>query len=145
MAKIKFKKPDRFDAIRAEKGVEHTIIHQSGHNYGTFKTSLHDVNTKLTQVALERFNREHGDDEDAKGKHAGIYAFVMTCVHDWRGIEDEDGKPVPFSKQNAFDYLVDGIEDDAWLSEELIRRSSDDRFYQKVGDPRATKKEAAGN
>lgn len=145
MAKISFKKPDRFDAVRAEKGVEHTIIANNGHNYGTFKTSLFDQNTKLTRIALERFQREHGEDEHAKGKFAGVYAFVMVCLHDWSNVLDADDNAVPFSKEAAFDYLTDGIEDDAWLSEELIKRSSNDAFYQKVGDPRATKKAAAGN
>lgn len=145
MAKINFKKPDRFDAVRAEKGVEHTIMASNGHNYGTFKTSLFDQNTKLTRLSLERFHREHGEDANAKGKYAGVYAFVVVCVHDWSDVLDADDKPVPFSKEAAFEYLTDGIEEDAWLSEELIRRSSNDALYQAVGDPRATKKAAAGN
>lgn len=143
--KIIFKKVDRFDAIRAEKGVDHPITANNGHYYGTFKTSLFDQNTKITRLALERFQREHANDPEAKGKHGGIYAFVMVCLHDWSGVEDADGNEVPFSKEAAFQYLTQDIEEDAFLSEELIKRSSNDAYYQSVGDPRASKKAAAGN
>lgn len=146
MAKINFDKPSRFDAVRAEKGVNHTII-KNGHNYGTFKTSLFDQNTKLTRITLERFQREHGDDEELKSSVAGVagvYMFVMTCVHDWSGVTS-GGKPVPFSKKAAFEYLTMDYEEDNWLSEELMARSSNDAFYKASGDPRATAKDAAGN
>lgn len=144
-AKISFKKVDRFDAIRAEKGVPHNMTMNNGEYLGTITTSLFDQNTKITRLALERFQRDHANDPDAKGKHGGIYAFVMVCVHDWTGVEDADGNEVPFSKDAAFQYLTHNIEEDAWLSEELIKRSSNDAYYQKVGDPRASKKAAAGN
>lgn len=143
MAKFKFDKPDRFDAVRAEKGVNHTIYGANGHNYGTFKTSLVDENTKLYRLAAERFQREHGDDTEATSETAGVYLFVMMSLHDWSGITS-GGKPVPFSKEAAYEYLKDGVLEDQWLFTELLARSRDVANYQKVGDPRATKDEAAG-
>lgn len=142
--KFKFDKPDRFDAIRAEKGVNHTIIGPNGHNYGTFKTSLCDENTKMFKVAKDRFHREYGDHPEANGETAGVYLFVMMFLHDWSGITS-GGEPVPFSKEAAYAYLSDGVLEDSWLFGELLSRSSNVNNYQKVGDPRATKKEAAGN
>lgn len=143
---IKFKKPSRFDAIRADKGVDHALIHPaSGHHYGTIKTSLYDENSKHTQLAIQRYKREHSGDKEASGKYSGLYAFVMMCVHDWSGVFDEDGNEVPFSKEAAFQYITQDFEEDSWLAAELLSRSKNDEYYQAVGDPRASKKAAAGN
>lgn len=33
--------------------------------------------------------------------------FAETVLLDWEGIEDDDGKPVPYSKEQALAYLTD--------------------------------------
>lgn len=144
-AKFNFKRPDRFDAIRAEKGVDHTIIGQNGFNYGTFKTSLFDDNTKIYRLALERYFREYGKNPEASSDTAGVYLFVMMFLHDWSGVLDADGNEVPFSKEAAYAYFSENALEDAWLYNELLTRSRDVDNYQAVGDPRASKKAAAGN
>lgn len=55
--------------------------------------------------AVPRARRASGlepDDEDR------INALLLrdTSLLDWWGIEDQDGKPLPFSKAQAFEYLT---------------------------------------
>ncbi len=139
--KPKFKKFTRFDAAKAAKGVAHHIVDENGNDYGTWTTSLFDIHNKFLKVENERYEREHGNDEQAKGKHSSVYAFVQVCVHDWADFLDEDDKAIPFSKELAFDYLTD--EDNSWFTSELIQRSQDVRYYRAV--PAATKVADAGN
>lgn len=140
--KPQFKKFARFDAEKAAKGVAHNIVDENGNDYGTWTTSLFDVHNKFLKVENDRYEREHSNDPHAKGKHAGVYAFVQVCVHGWDGVLDAEDKPIPFTKELAFDYLCD--EDNAWFTNELIERSKDVRYYRAV-TPAATKVEDAGN
>jgi hypothetical protein len=137
-----FKKLVRFDANKAAKGVPHHIVDENGNDYGTWTTSLFDVHNKFLKVENERYEREHGDSENAKGKNAGVFAFVQVCLHDWSGVVDENDQAIPFSKELAFEYLTD--EDNAWFVGELIGRSQDVRYYRAV-TPAATKEADAGN
>ncbi len=137
-----FKKMNRFDASKAAKGVPHHIVDENGNDYGTWTTSLFDLHNKFLKVENDRYEREHSDDAQAKGKNASIYAFIQICLHGWDGVLDADDKPIAFSKELAFDYLTD--EDNAWFSGELIARSQDVRYYRAI-TPAATKVEDAGN
>ncbi len=137
-----FKKHVRFDADKAAKGVAHHVVDENGNDYGTWTTSLFDVHNKFLKVENDRYEREHSNDPQAKGKHAGVYAFVQVCVHGWDGVVDADDKPIPFSKELAFEYLSD--EDNAWFTNELIERSKDVRYYRAI-TPAATKEADAGN
>ena len=137
-----FKKFQRFDADKAAKGVAHTIVDENGNDYGTWTTSLFDVHNKFLKVENDRYERQHSNDLQAKGKHGGVYAFVQVCVHGWEGVLDADDKPIPFSKELAFDYLTD--EDNAWFTNELIERSKDVRYYRAI-TAAATQEEDAGN
>lgn len=137
-----FKKHVRFDADKAAKGVPHHIVDEVGNDYGVWTTSLFDVHNKFLKVENDRYEREHGNDPQAKSKNAGVYAFVQVCVHNWEGVLDENDNPIPFSKQMAFDYLTD--EDNAWFTAELIARSQDVTRYRAI-TPAATKEADAGN
>lgn len=137
-----FKKFARFDAQKAAKGVPHHIVDDNGNDYGTWTTSLFDIHNKFLKVENERYEREHGNAPEAKGKHAGVYAFVQVCLHNWEGVLDAEDQPIAFTKELAFDYLID--EDNAWFTNELIARSQDVRYYRAV-TPAATKVEDAGN
>lgn len=141
---IKFKKFERFDAVRAEKGVEHEVRDESGNFYGIFTTSLWDINSRIMRVALETYEREYGDRPEAKGDKAGIFEFVMANVHGWREVLDEDDKEVPFSKEAAF-QLLSANDEDTFLFNALRKMSSETARYKKVGDPRASKDDVAGN
>jgi hypothetical protein len=137
-----FKKHVRFDTAKAAKGVPHHIVDEVGNDYGIWTTSLFDIHNKFLKVENDRYMREHGDDKQAKGKNAGVYAFVQVCVHGWEGVLDADDKEIPFSKELAFDYLSD--EDNAWFTGELIARSQDVTNYRAV-TPAATQEADAGN
>lgn len=137
-----FKKLVRFDADKAAKGVPHHVVDENGNDYGTWTTSLFDVHNKFLKVENDRYEREHSNDAQAKGKNAGVYAFVQVCVHGWEGVVDADDKPIAFSKELAFEYLSD--EDNAWFTNELIERSKDVRYYRAI-TPAATKEADAGN
>lgn len=137
-----FKKFQRFDATKAAKGVAHHIVDEVGNDYGIWTTSLFDIHNKFLKVENDRYERENANDPQAKGKHAGVYAFVQVCVHGWEGVLDADDKPVPFSKELAFDYLSD--EENAWFTGELIARSQDVTRYRAV-TPAATQEADAGN
>jgi len=140
--KPKFKKFQRFDPIKAERGMPHHIVDENGNDYGTWTTSLFDIHNKFLKVENERYERENANDPQAKGKNAGVYAFAQVCVQDWHGVLDDNDKPIPFSKELAFEYLSD--EDNAWFTGELIARSQDVTRYRAV-TPAATKEEDAGN
>ncbi|MBD8619755.1 hypothetical protein IFT67_12565 [Sphingomonas sp. CFBP 13728] len=137
-----FKKFQRFDAQKAAKGVPHTIIDPNENDYGTWTTSLYDPYNKFIKVENDRYERENANNPLAKGKNSGIFAFVQICVQGWEGVVDADDKPIPFSKELAFEYLSD--EDNGWFATELIDRSKDVRYYRAV-TPAATQEADAGN
>lgn len=136
-----FKKIKRFDEDKASKGVAHTIIDKNDNEYGTWTVRFFDQYNKYLKVENERYERENGEDPRAKGKFAGVYAFVQVCVVGWENVLDEDGNAIPYDPELAFDYLVD--EDNAWFREQLIERSQDERYYKAI-TPAATKVEDAG-
>jgi hypothetical protein len=138
---VKFKKYNRFDAVKAAKGINHAIIDEPGNNYGTFRTSLFDPFSKFIQVETERFHRVNADNVNKTGDNASVFAFVEICVHDWSDVLDENGKPVKFSKELAFAYLIDT--DNSWAAMKLISLSQDVLNYQ--GDPVAKVEEISGN
>ncbi|UYY77493.1 hypothetical protein [Sphingomonas sp. R1] len=137
-----FKKFMRFDAAKAAVGVAHHIVDENGNDYGTWTTSLFDIHNKYLKVANERFEREHANDVQAKGKNAHLYGFVQMCVHNWTGVLDANDKEIPFSKELAFEYLND--DDNSWFANELVARSQDVTNYRAI-TPAATKEEDAGN
>ena len=139
--KPKMKKFYRFDPVKAEKGVKHHIVDEVGNDYGVWTTSLFDHHNKFLKVEHERYEREHGDDDRAKGSLAGVYAFVQICVHDFSGVVDENDKEIPFSKEAAFDILSD--DDGSWLFEQLMKASQDVLNYRH--SPDAKKGEISGN
>lgn len=142
MAKaIKFKKFKRFDAHKAEAGVPHAIRDEVGNYYGTFITSLFDPHNKFIQRESKRYYEKFGTSPENQGDKASLFAFVQICVHGWEGVEEEDGKAVPFSKEAAFDYLSD--DDMGWAVLKLMNETQDVTNYQ--GDPAATQDEVVGN
>jgi len=137
-----FKKLVRFDADKAAKGVPHHIVDENGNDYGTWISSLYDVHNKYFKVEFARFEREHADDELAKGKFGGVYAFVQIFLQGWSGVLDANDNEIPFSKELAYDHLTD--ENNEWLVAELMDRSRDVRNYRAIS-PAATKEADAGN
>lgn len=140
--KPKFKKHLRFDPVKAETGVPHHIIDENGNDYGTWIISLYDPYNKYVKTANERFEREFGNDPRFNGKNAGIFSVVNVLIQGWENVVDEDDKPIPFSRELAFDILSDP--DNTWLADEIWRRSRDVTEYRAI-TPAATQEEDAGN
>lgn len=133
--------PERFDAAKAEEGVELNIRNEAGHSYGTFKTILFDKHSKFLQVQIERFKRQNSKDAAANGDHANIYAFVQICLKGWSGVKDKNGKEVPFSTDAAFKYLSHPKM--KWPAEALLEEASNVLHFQ--ADPVAEQEQVLGN
>lgn len=131
----------RFDPVKAEYGIKLEIVDDFDNYYGTFKVSLLDKNSVFYRNEIKRFDRLYKDDKRAKGENFDIFFFVMTALHGWEGIVDEDGNEIPFSKDAAYDYFC-SLED-VWVVDELSIQAT--RVANFKHDPVARKEEAAGN
>jgi hypothetical protein len=140
--KLGLKKFQRFDPTKARDGVPHHIVDENGNDYGIWITRLFDLHNKMLKVENDRYERQHANDPQAKGKHGTLYAFVRVCLVGWEGVPDEDGNDAPFDAELAFDHLTD--EDSLWLANELIARSQDVTRYRAV-TPAATQEDDSGN
>jgi len=145
MAKIKFRKPNNYDMAVAQKGVPFTYRDADGHTYGTFKISMFNTDSKFVRVKLDQFSRDNKAALDAIKDDAerGVYIFINTCLHGWEGVEDQDGKAVPFTPENAADLLYDANEDDETMFNDLVRFSQNMANFKH--DPRASKEADAKN
>jgi len=142
MTKIKFRTPSTYDLAVAKTGVPFTYVDADGITWGTFIVSLFNLDSKFVRIALERFARENKEVvEKLEGEYVrGVFTFVNVCLHGW-DIVDENGKPVPFTRQNAFDYF-EAI-DDQTMFNALVEFAQDKSNFKH--DPRATKDEEAKN
>ena len=143
--KIKFRAPTSFDAALAKAGVPYELKDDAGNTYGTFTVSLFNTDSKIAAVKMNQFMR---DNKELLEKHKGdqdtilVHTFVATSVHGWDGVEDEDGKAVPFSKEAAYQMLYEDADDIAFVKGMMEFAASKDNFKS---DPRATKDEDAKN
>ncbi len=97
----------RYNVDLAREGVDYT----SEDGFGTFKLKLVDDFSKQTVVDYKRLRAKNpAAAKDAEREDGDPYPwFVVQIVElsliDWSGIEDNKGKPVPFSKEAAYSYL----------------------------------------
>ena len=99
-------KLSRMDSLTlANNGVEFQIPDPiSGGETGIFFTLL-GSDSKVYQGALAEINQRNRankagmmDDDDEK-------EILSRCVKGWRGLEDDDGKEIPFSQEKAKEIL----------------------------------------
>ena len=143
--KIKFRKPSNYDVAVAKTGVPFNYKDADGNSYGTFNISLFNLDSKFVKTNLERFGRENKDALDAitDVEERGAYTFVNTALHGWSGVTDEDGKEVPFTRENAMALLYDPEEDDEGFFKALAQFAADKSNFKH--DPRASKEDDAKN
>jgi hypothetical protein len=55
--------------------------------------------------AVPRKRRMNGLDAEDRDRINGIL-LLNTVLLDWKGVEDDDGKPEPYSKEAAKKYLI---------------------------------------
>lgn len=137
---FKFKKISRYDESRAQAGEWTTVFSEWDESFGRFKVGLQDVTSARVKVAYKHLERtqaeqlKHLNEEDRRK-----FLFVHICLFDWEGILDPNDKPVPFTKEAAFEYMK--AED--YVFEILNQFSLSVKNFG--NDPRASKDEAAGN
>jgi len=142
---IKFRKPTNYDVAVAKTGIPFTYKDDEGNSYGTFNLSLFNLDSKFVRVGLERFGRENKEALDAieSADERGVYTFISTCLHGWSGVKDEDGKEVPFTRENAMALLYDTEEDDDSFFKALAEFANNKANFKH--DPRAAKDDDAKN
>lgn len=142
---IKFRKPSNYDVAVAKTGVPFNMKDDEGNSYGTFILSMFNLDSKFVKNGLERFGRENKEALDAitSAEERGVYMFINTTLHGWSGVTDEDGKEVPFSRENAMALLYDPEEDDEGFFKALTEFASNKANFKH--DPRASKEEDAKN
>ena len=85
-----------------------------------------------SRKALKRYEKtgriEMPDPEEAEAqKHENLAAYTLG----WKGYADDDGKPVPFSKQAALDLYRDPAM--GWLVEQLEAALGDRELFIRRG------------
>lgn len=143
--KIKFRKPSNYDVAVAKMGVPFTYTDNEGNKYGTFTVSLFNLDSKFVRVGMERFGRENKEalDKLEDAEKRGVFTFINTALHGWEGVQDENGKDVPFSRENAMALLFDPEDDDDGMFNELVKFSQNKVNFKH--DPRSTKDDEAKN
>ena len=85
-------------------------------------------------------------DEVNQGRLDDRVTFPGTVLVGWEGVVDDEGQPVPFSKEHAID-LVDALPD--WMFDSLRIFAMDPSNFIQAGDPVAPTaeeiQEKAGN
>ncbi len=128
------KLPKRFNEKVAEGGRWFDITDEFDQSYGSFKCSLFDKSSASYRLAHKRWieeNKKALETDKLTGDQLAFKIFIDICLHDWKGLVDEDDKPVPFSKKAAYDLF--NSEDGFWLADEVTVKASDIRNFQ--GNP----------
>lgn len=114
----KFKRKNRYDSARASEG----IWVDAGDNgeFGSFLVRF--VDPSLTSVDLELKRIRASRAASLKMKNLtdvlALRALVVDyALLDWKCIEDEDGKEVPFSTEAAWEFF--GEESENWILQQI--------------------------
>lgn len=141
MADIRFKIPQRYDMGIAQQGVFFEVVDKEDNHYGEFKCRHIDQDSpaykkKQEQISLElqRGNR------NAKVSDEKLITeiFIKAVLVDWKGILDENDKPVPFNEKNARDYFDQPFTQ--FVRSELMAQAQESHHYKL-----ANKGDVAGN
>lgn len=121
---VKFITPARYDHALAEKGISVTV-EENGVVYGTFGIKCWDPYSPFFKIAVERYQRVHKlAIKVMKEDHVKlIHQFVHMAMFDWEGIDGPNG-PVPFTKDDAFEFLTT-TEVGLYVFSELLAQARD--------------------
>ena len=139
----KFKRVARYDMKIAEEGKWFPVLDEFDVEHGAFKCVFFEIGSPAWQAANERAvrdtknkkgfrqapklnKREAAKEEDRET----VRNFVDHVLIDWRGIEDEHGKPVKFSREAALSYF--DLEDPTalYVFRRLMHLTGDVRQFQ---------------
>lgn len=92
------------DVEKASQGIWRTF---EGIDFCIARIDNPDAKKELRRLSkLERATRRGKVDDDAAEKH--ITAVVAKhVIKDWRNLEDDDGKPIPYSVETASKIIAD--------------------------------------
>lgn len=142
----KFTFPKRYDENEAKEGVWFNVYDENDNHWGTYKMALFNITAPHVKTQINAWNRKHEKEiktRKFKDNEGIIRAFVDIALLDWKDMETlNGGKPLPFSKQAAYDLLSD--EGAAFLSEMLIDFAGNVRNFTGI-DPEADQEDDAKN
>lgn len=64
-----------------------------------------EIQCQITLVDRDVFQQELQRDNDPSADPSHAVDFAKANTHDWKGVGDQDGKPLPFSAEN-FQLLI---------------------------------------
>lgn len=131
----KFKTFKRYDEATAEEGVFFNIVDEIGNEYGEFKCRYLDPHSPKTELVLKRIRQKYAAEIRSKkmtDMDAVRAVFIEGVLMDWKGVLDENDKPVPFSIKLAIEFF--NMEENRWLLEQLSALSGDVKNFQKEAD-----------
>ena len=125
---IKFKRPARYDVSLADEGVWFALEDEAGNSWGEFKLRYLDPLSPRTEATYKRIRAKYAPQIKSKKMgdlEAAKVAFIEANLADWRGIEDEKGKAVEFSLENAMAYFDTETDEGRWALVQLGNLAGD--------------------
>ena len=125
--------PFVFTKIDNEKSTQGVWVEHHDGSCHLLARSGTNQQQRIYQETLKRYRKK--DHEDLPlDKRQEFFCRVLSkaIVLDWRDFKDIEGTPVPYSEQNAFDYLMASNDYLEWVSNES---ATEEHFYrERVAD-----------
>lgn len=118
------------DTAKSEDGIWREVVRGTGfecriarHNNSRFRAALESRIIDLSRDSQKEPTAE-------QYAEATLMAFCSCVLVDWRGLEDDDDKPIDYSPEKAFEILSDPQYAD--LRESIESISQDQKAYRRV-------------
>jgi len=101
------------------------------------KGVLQDTKKQVSSASLSLVNPNYAMTEDSNpwflgSKEADARFFVDNMIVSWRGLVDDNGNDVPFSRETAMEIFLENGEPGQQLYRELIASSLDTSLFVKT-------------
>lgn len=132
----------RFDDHAASAGVDFPMVDELGQYWNTWTITYRDESSQKYRAAEKLYYKQNANrirqmKDDVERE---LDKLVELNIVGWKDVKS-GGKDVPFTKQNAKDFLMQP--DFYWIASSLFRLTANVFVFQKDGV--ATKEEIAGN
>jgi hypothetical protein len=83
-----------------------------GGEYSFLVRRFGGANAHRLKLATEKYVKPHlrkieaGAMSQEDMDKVNLQAFISSCIVDWKGVKDEDGKEIPFSFETALEVLL---------------------------------------
>ncbi len=108
MTDFKFKVPQRYDAATAQEGVFFEVVDEYDTSWGEFKCIYSDEDERRIKLASDRLKVKYAKEIRTGKVSTKVLQFEMfldALLVDWRGVKDDKGKEIPFTKEAARAYF----------------------------------------